>query len=105
MKIYSVNNTNFESKAKNFRLPVKIVKETESVRANLGYFPKQTEFPGVYVREYSNPEAETLFNRAMRSTNLAEKIELLEKMGDYNLANIQHDAEFQEFVNKLDKMI
>ena len=97
MKINAINNQNFE--AKKFRLPLKIVKDTESVKANITYASKQTDLPGVYVMEYSNPLAKDLYEKAMNTKNLEEKLNLLEKMGDYKVIDIAEEQKIEKFLD------
>ena len=97
MKICAINNQKFE--AKKFRLPLKIVKDTESVRTSLNFVSKQTDLPGIYVMEYSNPKAKELYERAQKTTNLEKKLDLLEKMGDYKVINIAEEQTLAQFLN------
>lgn len=67
--------------ANKFRIPIK------GITFSIDGFPVHTEkFEG--YREYPNPNAEKLYNEAINTKNLAEKIRLFSEMGDYHIVNI-----------------
>jgi len=102
MKIQGLNNINFG--AKKFRLPVKIVKNTESITAMQPWGYKDEFVSGNFVREYNNPKAEEYFNKAMASNNIDEKMRYLDKMGDYKIIDINLEQQLDKFIKMGDKM-
>ena len=79
MKINAVNNQNFE--ARKFRLPVKTLDVTNPELIQYGLQTKKVNF----VKEYSNPKAEVLYNKAQQTSNIKEKMRLLSEMGEFEL--------------------
>ena len=81
MKIQSINNQNFE--AKRFRLKVTKLDLTNPELIQYGRQEKRVNL----VKEYTNPNAEILYRKAMRTKNVVEKAHLFTKMGDFELYN------------------
>ena len=96
MKINAINNKNFE--AKKFRLPVKIVEPTTKGSMTNQYIPKNSTISGNFVKEYSNPNAEKLFNKAMNTKDIDKKLQYLEEMGDYKIINIDLEKNIDKFI-------
>ena len=63
MKVQVISSPKFE--AKRFKLPI-------------GFEP------GLY-KEYSNPNAQSLYNLAQKTANLKEKVSFYRKMGNYTI--------------------
>ena len=78
MKIQTINSqTNFN--AKNFKIKSNKMQYTYT---DTGY----TFFKNMYwAKEYSNPKAEELYNRAMQTKDLKQKTELFKEMGHYKM--------------------
>ena len=102
MKIQGLNSINFC--AKKFRLPVKIVKNTESNTAMQPWGYKDEFVSGNFVREYNNPKAEEYFNKALDATNADEKLHYLDLMGDYKIIDISLEQQLDKFIKMTDKM-
>jgi len=86
MKINSIGQT-FE--AKKFRLPVNYL-ETE-----------WGKLPVDCAKEFDNPAAEDLYNKAQKTKDLKEKINLLSQMGDYKLVDGNAEKTIKSFFEKL----
>ena len=91
MKICSIPSQNFQ--ARKFRLPVKTVEW-----AHPGF--SATEKVN-WVKEFSNPKAEELYKKAMETSDLQEKMKLLDQMGEYRLFDIEREIMFENFIEKL----
>lgn len=101
MNIQAISNQSFG--AKNFRIPVKtaIVGNPET-----GLAKKKVNL----VKEYSNPNAESLWNQAQKETSMTKKLKLLDAMGENKLVDLEQRKyldkafkEMQQFLNKLGK--
>ena len=79
MKINAINNQNFE--ARRFRLTVKKMDLTNPDLIQYGRQFKSVNF----VKEYSNPEAESLYKKAIETKDMREKARLLSEMDDFEL--------------------
>ena len=88
MKVNPINNQNFE--AKKFRIPVKteIVKDGDFVKAKK-----------LIVREYSNPNAEKLWNKALSATDADIKQKYLTAMGKFKLIDVNLNKTIANAVN------
>ena len=86
MRINSIDNQIFQ--AKKFRLPIKklIIPHLGTIDVNC-------------MKEYDNPNAEMLYKKALQTSDIKEKAELLSQMGDYRIL----DARIEEIVNKFIK--
>lgn len=101
MNIQAISNQSFG--AKNFRIPVKtaIVGNVET-----GFVKKRVNL----VKEYSNPNAELLWNQAQNETSMRKKLKLLDAMGEYKLVDLEQEKyldkafkQMQKFLNKVEK--
>ena len=90
MKINPINDQNFE--AKKFRIPVK----TEFVRKD--NIVHETR---MIVKEFSNPKAKVLWNKALEENNLSKKMKYLNAMGEYKLVDINQGKDVLSAIKKL----
>ena len=79
MRIKTINNQNFE--AKRLRLTVKKMDLTNPELIQYGRQVKNVNL----VKEYSNPNAKSLYKEAMQTKNIREKARLFSEMGDFEL--------------------
>ena len=96
MKVNAINNINFD--AKKFRLPVRIVKPATSASRLEKSVAKENLVSGVFVREYSNPDAKKFFDKAMMTDDIDKKIYYLDKMGDYKVIDISLEQQVDRFI-------
>ena len=101
MNIQAINAQTFG--AKKFRLPVKSAKIGHP---DTGLAEKTVN----WVKEYENPNAEALWNQAMKESSFDKKLNLLEAMGDYRLIDLEQEnylarafKEMQSFLKKSEK--
>ena len=88
MKVQSVLNQEYSRKnlnfgAKKFRLPIDVITK----QAGFDWYSEYS-LGGKWVREYDNPNAESIYKKAQKVKNVDEKLTLLKQMGDYQLKNI-----------------
>lgn len=81
MKINSINNYNNTFEAKKFR---QIVKKLDVTNPELLQYGRQFKDVNI-IKEYYNPKAENLYNKATKSKNINERMLLLSEMGDYEI--------------------
>lgn len=96
MDIQPINTVQFQSNKK-FRLPIKF--ETYD-RFGSGLFNFRT-LPGRYVKEYSNPNAESLYKQALQTTDWKERVRLYREMGQYRVINVSLRERIMDYFNKL----
>lgn len=85
MKINSITNQSFE--ANKFRIPVKKVQT------------KWGDIPVDCVKEFDNPKARELYERAQKTENIEERINLLSQMGDYRIIDNSAEKSVNRFLN------
>lgn len=90
MNIQAINSQTF---GKNFRLPVKSM--VVGTHSN-GIAKRKVNL----VKEYSNPNAEKLWNQAMNETSLSKKLNLLDAMGEYRLVDLEQEKLVKKFLAK-----
>ena len=100
MKINVISNQSF--KADKFRMPVKIIKRADKVPSGMKFWPHNYQVSGNFVREYSNPNAKELFEKAQNASTIEEKIKYLEEMGDYKIINVENEKVVENFLKNLD---
>lgn len=78
---YTKNHQSFG--ANKFRLPIDVVTKSEG-------FPwfSAIKLPGKWIREYDNPEAEVIYQKAQKAKTFNEKIDLYSQMGSYKLKKL-----------------
>ena len=91
MKISTINNQIFE--AQKFRLPVK-----EAI-----FGPPEFHCTGKvnWVKEYTNPKAKDLYEKAMKTKDLQEKMKLFNQMGEYKLIDLEQETLFDNFIENI----
>lgn len=96
MKIQAINNQSFG--AKKFRIPVKsmLVGDAES-----GFGKRKVN----WVKEFSNPNAETLWNQALNETSMKKKLSLLEAMGEYKLIDLEQEKQIKKALKKMESFL
>lgn len=101
MNIQAINTQTFG--AKKFRLPVK---SAVIGHPDAGIAKRKVN----WVKEYENPNAEALWNQAMKETSMEKKLSLIEAMGEYKLIDLEQEnylarafKEMQNFLNKSEK--
>ena len=100
MRINSIESLSFGNKK--FRLPVKIVKPTDSISQRMSSYKREMQVPGNYVREYSNPKAEEYFIKAQNAKTIDEMLKYYDAMGDYKVINLENEKNINKFLNSLD---
>ena len=89
MNIQPVSSYNLNVKGsanvKNFRIPLGDIDYTDIKL--LGLVPS-TIVKTTMMKEYDNPNAESIYKKAQKVKNVDEKLTLLKQMGDYQLKNI-----------------
>ena len=96
MRVNSINSLSFGNKK--FRLPVKILKPTESISQKISSYRKESQVPGNFVREYSNPKAEEYFIKAQNATSVGEMLKYFDAMGEYKIINIENEKWLIKFL-------
>ncbi len=92
MRISKINNQSFESK--NFRLPINNFIYTIDGRP---LWSKKANA----VREYSNPKAKELYEKAQKSHDIKEIINLYNEMGHYELKEMNFGEQIKSFFKAL----
>lgn len=88
MKVQNIENQNF--KANKFKLPLK--KVSMSKKSLYGFIPKQI-IEVDYYREYDNPNAKSIYDKAISAKTMKEKCALFAKMGNYTLVEKRTEIE------------
>ena len=96
MDIQPVNAVQFQS-SKKFRLPIKFV-TYDRFCTDLFNF---RILPGRYVKEYSNPNAESLYKKALQTTDWKERVRLYREMGQYRVVDVSLKERIKNYFNKL----
>lgn len=99
MRVNLNNSQVFEGKK--FRIPVKIVKPTDSISHKMSSYGKNTQIPGNFVKEYSNPKAEEYFIKAQNAKSVDEMLKYLDAMGDFKIIDIENEKRVNKFLNNL----
>ena len=79
--------------AKKFRLPVKNITYTID---GITVWSKKCNL----AKEFSNPNAEQLFNQAQQAADLKERARLLEEMGDFELVDMNLKKGISDFLQR-----
>ena len=93
MKTQAVNNQSFGTKK--FRMPIKAITYGEP---HMGYTVKTSEN---IVKEYSNPLAADLYQKAKKEESIKEKIKLIDSMGHYRIRNLDAEKRLENVFNTL----
>ena len=93
MKTQVVNNQSFGTNK--FRLPIKAITYGEP---HMSYTVKTSDN---IVKEYSNPLAADLYQKAEKEKSIKEKIKLIDAMGHYRIRNLDAEKRLDKVFNKL----
>lgn len=91
MKISKINNQSFGDKK--FRLPIENIVYTIEGRT---LWSKKT----FLVREYSNPKAKELYEKANQTKNIKDKAKLYIEMGHYEIKEMNFLERIKKFFHK-----
>ena len=94
MRINSISEQNFESKR--FRIVVE-----PNLYSTIGSSVIRFKTSSKYVKEYSNPRAEEIYNKIQKSNDIYEKAALTEFLGHYELKELNFKEKFQSVLDKL----